>query len=374
MSVYAIPVDFPEKATLAEAAGGTNDTNFLTPLGADTLITERLEGYPVDTVAAVTALAAEVDADAATASAAAATATTKAGEALSSANSAAVSESNAAAEAGAAVTSASNAATSSNNAALSATAAGTSATLASEWADKSTAVTTGPDRYSAKYWADVASGAAIPNDSITNTKLANMATQTIKGRTTAGTGDPEDLSPAQVRAMIAEPWTTLLDVVHSGADTNYFDINITGYKALEITFDLLAASACVPAWRISLDNGATYKAGAADYYYEYMTGYGTTVAAAAGALDHGYWGGALPGGGIPAMVRGSFFNGTAGSIAAAQHTNTCYNGVNYQVLTGSSIYQAANGVATHIRIGALLGSAFASVIKAGSILIVKGRA
>lgn len=42
----------------------------------------------------------------------------------------------------------------------------------------------------------------IAADVVTNTKLANMATQTIKGRTTAGTGDPEDLTAAQVRTII----------------------------------------------------------------------------------------------------------------------------------------------------------------------------
>lgn len=42
-----------------------------------------------------------------------------------------------------------------------------------------------------------------PDDSITNAKLANMATTTMKGRRTAGTGDPEDLSPAQARDVMA---------------------------------------------------------------------------------------------------------------------------------------------------------------------------
>lgn len=39
-------------------------------------------------------------------------------------------------------------------------------------------------------------------DSVTNIHLANMATATIKGRATAGTGDPEDLTAAQTRTLL----------------------------------------------------------------------------------------------------------------------------------------------------------------------------
>jgi Protein of unknown function (DUF2793) len=57
----------------------------------------------------------------------------------------------------------------------------------------------------------VADGATtIASDAVTNAKLANMATATIKGRTSVGTGDPEDLTGAQA--------TTLLDAfIASGA-------------------------------------------------------------------------------------------------------------------------------------------------------------
>lgn len=41
----------------------------------------------------------------------------------------------------------------------------------------------------------------IAVDAVTNAKLANVATATIKGRASAGTGDIEDLTPAQVRAV-----------------------------------------------------------------------------------------------------------------------------------------------------------------------------
>lgn len=45
--------------------------------------------------------------------------------------------------------------------------------------------------------------ATIANDTVTNAKSANMATATIKGRTTAGTGDPEDLTATQVKTLLA---------------------------------------------------------------------------------------------------------------------------------------------------------------------------
>jgi hypothetical protein len=44
--------------------------------------------------------------------------------------------------------------------------------------------------------------AGIVNDAVTNAKLANMATATFKGRTTSGTGDPEDLTATQATALL----------------------------------------------------------------------------------------------------------------------------------------------------------------------------
>lgn len=42
----------------------------------------------------------------------------------------------------------------------------------------------------------------IDSDAVTNAKLANVATGTIKGRSTAGTGDPEDLTGTQATALL----------------------------------------------------------------------------------------------------------------------------------------------------------------------------
>lgn len=47
-----------------------------------------------------------------------------------------------------------------------------------------------------------ATALTIANDAVTNAKAANMAAGTIKGRITAGTGDPEDLTAANVRTIL----------------------------------------------------------------------------------------------------------------------------------------------------------------------------
>jgi hypothetical protein len=42
----------------------------------------------------------------------------------------------------------------------------------------------------------------IANDAVTNAKLANMPTSTLKGRISTGTGDPEDLTQTQARSVL----------------------------------------------------------------------------------------------------------------------------------------------------------------------------
>ena len=94
----------------------------------------------------------------------------------------------------------------------------------------------------------------IDNDAVTNSKLANVATSTIKGRSTAGTGDPEDLTASQVR--------TILNVA-DGATANSADAtllnraNHTGTQAaLTISDFNTAAASAAPVQSVAGRTGA----------------------------------------------------------------------------------------------------------------------
>jgi hypothetical protein len=50
---------------------------------------------------------------------------------------------------------------------------------------------------------DDARFSTVPNDYVTNAKLANMTNATVKGRNTAGSGDPEDVTMAQLKLLLA---------------------------------------------------------------------------------------------------------------------------------------------------------------------------
>jgi hypothetical protein len=81
--------------------------------------------------------------------------------------------------------------------------------------------------------------ADVKADSIDNTLLANMAVNTIRGRITAGTGDPEDLTAANVRTIIN---------VANGATANSSDAtllaraNHTGTQTLATISDVTASA------------------------------------------------------------------------------------------------------------------------------------
>lgn len=58
------------------------------------------------------------------------------------------------------------------------------------------------ERSNGATWDDVSDSGTVAAGSVTNTKLADVPTDTFKGRTTAGTGQPEDLTVTQATELI----------------------------------------------------------------------------------------------------------------------------------------------------------------------------
>lgn len=82
---------------------------------------------------------------------------------------------------------------------------------------------------------------AIDADAVTNAKLANMAQATIKGRASgAGTGDPTDLTAAQVKTILALASTDISDFNEAAQDT--VGGILTDSATIDFTYDDAAPS------------------------------------------------------------------------------------------------------------------------------------
>jgi hypothetical protein len=110
----------------------------------------------------------------------------------------------------------------------------------------------------------VADGATtITAGVVTNAKLANMANQTFKGRTTAGPGGPEDLTATQATAMLDNFTSTLKGLVplSGGGTTNFLRADGTwvappgagGGNTLDAAYDQGGAGA---GRTVTVDTGA----------------------------------------------------------------------------------------------------------------------
>lgn len=76
----------------------------------------------------------------------------------------------------------------------------------------------------------------IKDNNVGNTKLADMATQTIKGRATAGTGDPQDLSIDTVKSMLKQRIFTIANASSLGLSADSYDGFAVTAQAEPFTF------------------------------------------------------------------------------------------------------------------------------------------
>jgi hypothetical protein len=165
-----------------------------------------------------------------------------------------------------------------------------------------------------------ASGATwtIDSNAVTNAKMADMANATIKGRTTAGTGDPEDLTPTQVRALIN---------VQDGATANSSDAtllsrsNHTGTQAASTISDFTEASQDVV---------------------------GAMVAAAGGSYDDGAGTIAFPSGSSPGGASGELQYNNAGAFAGA--ANVEVDGGNLKLVSTTDPAAPAGGITLYSKL------------------------
>jgi hypothetical protein len=88
---------------------------------------------------------------------------------------------------------------------------------------------------------------AVPNDGITNTQLNNMAQNTLKGRVSTGTGDPEDLTAAQVISLL-----TAADGPGSLLDADTVD-GIQGSAIVQNTRQVIAGAGLEGGGSLSVD-------------------------------------------------------------------------------------------------------------------------
>ncbi|MES4990995.1 hypothetical protein ABVB70_11685 [Agrobacterium radiobacter] len=120
-------------------------------------------------------------------------------------------------------------------------------------------------------------GKKAPPNSIPNSLLAQVPSGTLKGRTSAGDGSPEDLTPAQARKIIGG-WEQVQGQFNLAGASQAVWTDLSDYVELYLEVQArTGSSAGVVFGQVSTDNGTNWRAGASDYLHFGMAQEGTTV-------------------------------------------------------------------------------------------------
>jgi hypothetical protein len=191
--------------------------------------------------------------------------------------------------------------------------------------------------------------------------VSNVAQDRILGRVSSGSGDSEELTAAQVRTFLGDPWVTITDTTLGSAAAS-FEVDTTGYSVIEVVMrgqsDLTGAASSAVRARLNGDTGNNYhiNTGVATSAWNNN---GTLPALQTNTDRLGMWEAKIALGGVGSYTTGNWKSSTWSSTATAGtaiQLGTFFYVNTAAAITSMSIYPSSGNWA------------------AGTRLLVRGRA